>query len=111
MKAIFPMEIDCDLLELVHLSNSLRMLPGAESLKQEDVVETNAQINVLLNQASVKMEEVCGTISSYGRPIMEVTSQFLYRGTYTHYENTFLRRIATPSKCICHIAETPLPFA
>ncbi|PUU81782.1 fatty acid synthase beta subunit dehydratase [Tuber borchii] len=96
IKAIFPKAIDGDLLKLVHLSNSFRMLPGAEPLKKDDVVETRAQINAVLNQVSGKMVEVCGTISRDGRPIMEVTSQFLYRGTYTDYENTFQRKIETP---------------
>ena len=27
---------------------------------------------------------------------MEVTSQFLYRGTYTNYENTLQREVETP---------------
>ena len=27
---------------------------------------------------------------------MEVTSRFLYRGTYTDYENTFQRKVETP---------------
>ena len=50
IKAIFPKAIDGDLLKLVHLSNSFRMLPGAEPLKKDDVVETRAQINAVLNQ-------------------------------------------------------------
>ena len=29
-------------------------------------------------------------------PVMEVTSQFLYRGTYTDYENKFQRKVETP---------------
>ena len=42
------------------------------------------------------MVEVCGTIVRDGEPVMEVTSQFLYRGTYLDYENTFQRKIETP---------------
>lgn len=96
MKAIFPRAIDGDLLRLVHLSNSFRMLPGAEPLKKDDTVHTKAQINCVLNQSSGKLVEVCGTISKENRPVMEVVSQFLYRGTYTDYENTFQRKIETP---------------
>jgi len=90
-KPIFPKAIDGDLLKLVHLSNSFRMLPGAEPLKKGDVVNTTAQINAVLNQDSGKMVEVCGTITRDGHPVMEVTSQFLYRGVYEDYENTFQR--------------------
>ncbi|RAL60291.1 hypothetical protein DID88_000069 [Monilinia fructigena] len=45
---------------------------------------------------SGKMVEVCGTITREGRPVMEVTSQFLYRGAYTDFENTFQRKTETP---------------
>ncbi|KAL2114301.1 hypothetical protein VUR80DRAFT_9523 [Thermomyces stellatus] len=97
-KPIFPRKIDGDLLKLVHLSNAFRMMPGAEPLKKGDVVHTTAQINAVLNQDSGKMVEVCGTIFREGEAVMEVTSQFLYRGTYTDYENTFQRKIETPVK-------------
>ncbi|KZF21194.1 fatty acid synthase subunit beta dehydratase [Xylona heveae TC161] len=95
-KPIFPKAIDGDLLKLVHLSNGFRMLPGAEPLKKGDVLDTNAQVNAVINQASGKLVEVCGTITRDGKPIMEVTSQFLYRGTYTDFENTFQRKTETP---------------
>lgn len=95
-KPIFPRTIDGDLLKLVHLSNQFRMLPGAEPLKKGDEVSTTAQINAVINQESGKMVEVCGTIVRDGEAVMEVTSQFLYRGAYTDYENTFQRKIETP---------------
>ncbi|RMZ83358.1 hypothetical protein DV737_g1656, partial [Chaetothyriales sp. CBS 132003] len=95
-KPIFPRAIDGDLLKLVHLSNGFRMLPGAEPLKVGDEVHTSARINAVINQDAGKMVEVCGTITRRGRPIMEVTSQFLYRGSYTDYEKTFQRKDETP---------------
>ncbi|EHL02144.1 putative Fatty acid synthase subunit beta [Glarea lozoyensis 74030] len=103
-KPIFPRTIDGDLLKLVHLSNGFRMLPGAEPLKKGDEVETTAQINAVINQASGKMVEVCGTITREGKPVMEVTSQFLYRGAYTDFENTFQRKVETPMQV--HLATT-----
>ncbi|KAI9832727.1 MAG: beta subunit of fatty acid synthetase [Phylliscum demangeonii] len=96
IKPIFPKAVDGDLLKLVHLSNGYRMLPGAEPLKKGDVVSTTAQINAIINQDSGKMVEVCGTITRQGEPVMEVISQFLYRGTYTDYENTFQRKNERP---------------
>lgn len=95
-KPIFPRIIDGDLLKLVHLSNGFRMVPGAEPLKVGDVLETTAQINAIINQDSGKMVEVCGTIKRGGQPVMHVTSQFLYRGTYTDYETTFQRKEEVP---------------
>ena len=95
-KPIFPRAIDGDLLKLVHLSNGFRMIPGAEPLKVGDELSTTAQINAVLNQDSGKMVEVCGTITRKGRPVMQVTSQFLYRGAYDDYESTFQRKEETP---------------
>ncbi|KAI9818700.1 MAG: beta subunit of fatty acid synthetase [Thelocarpon impressellum] len=103
-KPIFPKAIDGDLLKLVHLSNGFRMLPGAEPLKKGDEVDTTAQINAVINQDSGKMVEVCGTITRGGQPVMEVTSQFLYRGAYSDFENTFQRKTETPMQV--HLAST-----
>ena len=103
-KPIFPKAIDGDLLKLVHLSNGFRMLPGAEPLKKGDVVDTTAQINAVLNQDSGKMVEVCGTITRDGEPVMEVTSQFLYRGAYSDFENTFQRKDEVPMQV--HLASS-----
>jgi fatty acid synthase subunit beta len=103
-KPIFPRTIDGDLLKLVHLSNQFRMIDGAEPLKKGDEVSTTAQINAIINQDSGKMVEVCGTIVRDGEPVMEVTSQFLYRGSYTDYENTFQRKVETPMQI--HLATT-----
>ena len=95
-KPIFPRAIDGDLLKLVHMSNGFRMVPGAEPLKKGDVVSTSAQINSVINQDSGKMVEVCGTIKRDSEPVMVVTTQFLYRGTYTDFEKTFQRKDETP---------------
>lgn len=95
-KPTFPRAIDGDLLKLVHLSNGFRMIPGAEPIKKGDLLETKAQVNAVINQDSGKMLEVCGTIKRDGQPIMEVTTQFLYRGVYTDFENTFQRKDETP---------------
>ncbi|KAK7745758.1 beta subunit of fatty acid synthetase [Diatrype stigma] len=103
-KPIFPRLIDGDLLKLVHLSNGFRMLPGAEPLKKGDHVKTTARINAVVNQESGKMVEVCGTIYRDGKAVMEVTSQFLYRGAYTDFENTFQRKVETPMQV--HLATT-----
>lgn len=95
-KPIFPREIDGDLLKLVHLSNGFRMLPGAEPIKRGDVLDSTAQVNAVINQDSGKMVEICGTITRAGQPIMQVITQFLYRGVYDDFENTFQRKDETP---------------
>ncbi|KAK5005579.1 beta subunit of fatty acid synthetase, partial [Cryomyces antarcticus] len=103
-KPIFPRAIDGDLLKLVHLSNGFRMLPGATPLKKGDVLDTTAEVNAVINQEAGKMVEVCGTITRDGEPVMEVTSQFLYRGAYIDYENTFQRKTETPMQL--HLASS-----
>ena len=95
-KPIFPRSIDGDLLKLVHLSNGFRMIPGAEPLKKGDIVETTALINAVINQDSGKKVEVCGTIKRNGKPVMVVTTQFLYRGAYSDFGNTFERKDEVP---------------
>lgn len=96
MMAIFPETVDGDLLKLVHLSNGYRMIPGAEPLQKDDVVSSDAVIKAVLNQPSGKMVEVVGTIYRDSKPVMEVTSQFLYRGEYVDFENTFQKVTEDP---------------
>ncbi|KAL4959185.1 tetrafunctional fatty acid synthase subunit FAS1 [Aspergillus stella-maris] len=103
-KPIFPRTIDGDLLKLVHLSNGFRMVPGAQPLKVGDVLDTAAQINSIVNEDSGKIVEVCGTIKRNGEAIMHVTSQFLYRGAYTDFENTFQRKDEVPMQV--HLASS-----
>ncbi|ORX59428.1 fatty acid synthase [Hesseltinella vesiculosa] len=96
IKAIFPRDIDGDLLKLVHLSNGFRMLEGGELLSVGDVVDTYAKINAIVNNDSGKMVEVKGVIVRQGKPVMEVTSQFLYRGDFTDFEHTFEHKVEVP---------------
>lgn len=96
IKAIFPKVIDGDLLKLVHLSNGFRVLNSGDLLSVGDVVDTYAQINAILNTDSGKMIEVKGVIVRDNKPVLEVTSQFLYRGQFNDYEHTFQRTVETP---------------
>ncbi|KAG0311839.1 beta subunit of fatty acid synthetase, partial [Dissophora globulifera] len=89
IQAIFPKSIDGDLLKLVHLSNGFRMIDGAESLKQGDIVDTVAEIKAVINNDSGKLVKVKGVVLRDGKAVMEVTSEFLYRGVFTDYDNTF----------------------
>lgn len=89
IKAIFPKSIDGDLLKLVHMSNGYRMIPGAKPLQVGDVISSSAIIKSVVNQSSGKVVEVVGTLKREGKPVMEVTSSFFYRGSYIDFENTF----------------------
>lgn len=96
IKAIFPKVIDGDILRLVHLQNGFKMLPGAEPLRKGDKVTTSASLKSVVIQPSGKIVEVCGVLSREGQAVMEVTSQFLYRGQFTDYANCFERKTETP---------------
>jgi 3-oxoacyl-ACP reductase-like protein/enoyl reductase-like protein/malonyl CoA-acyl carrier protein transacylase/acyl dehydratase len=96
MKAIFPKVIDGDLLRLVHLGNGFRLLEGSDLLQVGDVVDTYANINAIVNTDSGKMIEVKGVIVRDSKPVLEVTSQFLYRGDFNDFKHTFERKVETP---------------
>ncbi|WVQ81978.1 hypothetical protein IAT38_004105 [Cryptococcus sp. DSM 104549] len=89
MKAIFPSDIDGDLLKLVHLSNGFRMVDGVAPLKAGDACSAEARVVSVNNSDSGKTVKVKGYVLRGGEPVIEVTSSFLYRGRFTDYENTF----------------------
>ena len=88
MQAIFPDAVDGDL-ELVHLSNGFRMVPGAHGLQVGDVCRAESKIVSVINSDSGKTVKVKGVVLRDGVPVVEVTSAFLYRGQFTDYINTF----------------------
>ena len=98
MRPLFSETIDCDLLSLVHLSNSFRMLPHVDNLVEGDLVQTTSHVTAIINQESGKMVEIVGTITKAGKPIIELVSQFLYRGNFDDYENTFESKTEEPTE-------------
>lgn len=109
MKPIFPSTIDGDLLKLVHLSNGFRVLPNAPTLAPGDIVTSTSRIESVTNAPSGKTVSVRGTVylvssssekgkdaASTRTPVLEVTSSFLYRGSFTDYSQTF-SRISSPT--------------
>lgn len=93
-KAIFPSAINGDLLKLVHLSNEFAMRPNAQPLKNGDYVEARASIKRVSITPAGKVVEVKGTLylgenGKFDRPVIDVSSQFLYRGHFTDYDQTF----------------------
>ena len=95
-KPLFLKAMDGDLSKLVHLSSGFEMLPEASPLKLGDVLESASRVKAILIQDSGKMVEVTGTIKREGKPIMKVKAQYLYRGSYSDYENTFQRKQEVP---------------
>ncbi|CDK24222.1 unnamed protein product [Kuraishia capsulata CBS 1993] len=96
MKSIFPKTVDGDILRLVHLSNSYKMFPNAAPLKKGDVVSTTSEVSSVVNAENGKTVEVVGTLFRDGEKVMEVASQFFYRGKYLDFENTFQNKPEDP---------------
>ncbi|MCJ1378643.1 beta subunit of fatty acid synthetase [Xylographa soralifera] len=91
MKPLFAREIDCDILKLVHLSNGFKMMDGASPIEEGDVLNTITRVVTLVNQNAGKLVKVEGHIFKDGKPVIEITSEFLIRGTYDDNEDTFER--------------------
>lgn len=72
------------------------MIPGAEPLKKGDNVYSTATLRSVVNQDGGKVVSVTGVISRDGQSVMEVTSEFFYRGNYNDFENTFERKVEDP---------------
>ncbi|ODO06611.1 hypothetical protein I350_03968 [Cryptococcus amylolentus CBS 6273] len=89
MKAIFPDDIDGDLLKLVHLSNGFRVMEGVAPLRAGDVCSAEARVVSVINSDSGKTVKVKGYVLRAGEPVIEISSSFLYRGKFVDYENTF----------------------
>ncbi|KAF5337910.1 hypothetical protein D9758_013124 [Tetrapyrgos nigripes] len=89
IKAIFPTAIDGDILKLVHLSNSFRMVKGAQPLKVGDVCRSEGKIVSVVNGNAGKIVRVKGHVIRDNAKVVEVVSAFLFRGNFTDFENTF----------------------
>ncbi|GMM50358.1 tetrafunctional fatty acid synthase subunit [Starmerella bacillaris] len=95
-KGIFPNEIDGDLLKLVHLSNRFSMVPGAQPIKKGQEVYAKASIAKVVITPAGKVVDVRGTIYTGDKPVITVSSQFLYRGSFNDYDLTFEKIDETP---------------
>ncbi|KAF7591456.1 hypothetical protein BBP40_001559 [Aspergillus hancockii] len=89
MKPLFSHELDVDLLTLVHLTNGFRIPADAEPIQAGAVLETQSRIQAITIEEAGKLVEVRGDVYHEGKVVLELTSQFLYRGTHTDWENTF----------------------
>ncbi|KAJ2759646.1 fatty acid synthase alpha subunit Lsd1, partial [Coemansia nantahalensis] len=88
-KTILPKIVDGDVLNLVHMSNGFRMVDGAEPLRAGDVVESRARIVEVTNEETGKRSLIRGHVIRDGKPVVEVTTSFFYRGAFTDYAKTF----------------------
>ena len=106
MKAIFPKAINGEFLNLVHLSNKFTLINDAKPLSSFDLIESNAEILAIRNEPAGRVVEVGAIIERNEIPVLELVSEFLFRGTYSDFEVCFEKRnelkmivdIDTPAK-------------
>ncbi|KAH8682573.1 acyl transferase domain-containing protein [Xylariales sp. PMI_506] len=94
VKPLFLDFLDVDYLKLVHLFNSFRVV--GDRLQAGDEVDSVSHVTAIINQPSGKMVEVTCTVQKSGVPAVEIVTRFLFRGSYTDYENTFQRTQEAP---------------
>ncbi|KAJ2598230.1 fatty acid synthase alpha subunit Lsd1 [Coemansia sp. RSA 1721] len=97
-KTILPQIVDGDVLNLVHMSNGFRMVDGAEPLKAGDVVESKAKIVEVTNEETGKRSRIKGHVYRDGKPVVEITTSFFYRGAFTDFANTYRNVDEQPSR-------------
>ncbi|ODA76460.1 hypothetical protein RJ55_07729 [Drechmeria coniospora] len=99
MRAIFPSVIDGDFLQLVHLSNKFEVINDSAPLCQDDQVNTCAKLMAIRNEAAGRVVKIEATVERKGTPIIQLVSEFLFRGCYTD-EGICFEIQAQPGMCI-----------
>ncbi|KAE8356277.1 acyl transferase domain-containing protein [Aspergillus coremiiformis] len=85
------MDLEGDLLRLVHRSNTSAYTPGAAPLRLGETVSSQARVQAVYLEDSGKVIVVEGRIIRSGEHVMTVTSTFLFRGAAKKVTNTFRR--------------------
>ena len=104
-KPLFLKAMDGDLSKLVHLSSGFEMVSESSPLKLGDVLESASRVEAILIQDLGKTVKVTGTMNRGDLPIMKVKAQYLYRGSYSDYENTFQRKHEVPMTLLMRSAK------
>ncbi|KAJ1899342.1 fatty acid synthase alpha subunit Lsd1, partial [Kickxella alabastrina] len=97
-KTILPQIVDGDVLNLVHMSNGFRMVDGAEPLKAGDIVESKAKIIEVTIEETGKRSRIRGHVYRDGKPVVEITTSFFYRGAFTDFADTYRNIDEQPSR-------------
>ncbi|KAI9173008.1 fatty acid synthase alpha subunit Lsd1 [Blastocladiella emersonii ATCC 22665] len=81
--------IDRDLLKLVHLSNSFKVLVPGLLVYAGDKIETQAKVISMTNTPTAKKITVKDTLARDGTALVKVTLAFFVRGAFNNYHRTF----------------------
>lgn len=86
---------DADLLSLVHLSNSFKLVDGATPLRAGDVCSAKASVQSIKITDTGKSVAVRGTVlreeDGMMKPTIEVISSFFFRGRFNDFAGCFER--------------------
>lgn len=93
IKSLFIESIDANLLELVHLSNAFKRLSHSEFFVEGQQIHSKMHIEEIAFTESGQRVTVTGTLSTAGTAVVELTSQFLFRGhTKSSNSSSYLRQ-------------------
>ena len=79
MGALLQQRVDADMLRLVHLSNSYRVLDDSAPLREGDECVTSAEVIKRRIQGTGLCVGVEATVKRAGKDVLLLTSEFLYR--------------------------------
>ena len=96
VRALFAKCIGGNLLSLVHMGNSFRVLQRGLMIKEGDELSSVGEVTSVQNDNDNKVVVVKGTISRRGEKVIEIVSRFLYRGEGSDWGNTFSHEMHQP---------------
>ncbi|KAL3426493.1 Fatty acid synthase subunit beta 1 [Phlyctema vagabunda] len=82
MKSVFAPAVDAHFLDLVHLSNELIMLSDSISLTEGVALSSSAQVTAIRDESMGRIVRVDATITMGKVPVVQITSEFLFRHKY-----------------------------
>ncbi|RFU28596.1 hypothetical protein B7463_g7748, partial [Scytalidium lignicola] len=96
VKALFLPPIDGDFFTLSILSTEFRIFDGVDPLQVGHLVKTTVQIMAITNETFGKVVHVCAHIFRNDVKVMEVSMEFVFRGVYSDFQNTFQQEFEPP---------------
>ncbi|KAE8167417.1 acyl transferase domain-containing protein [Aspergillus tamarii] len=83
------LEIEGDLLRLVHRSNKTAYTRGAAPLRLGETVSSQARVQAVYIEDSGKVVVIESRIVRSGEHVLTITSTFLFRGSFDNVQDTF----------------------
>ncbi|KAJ2806670.1 fatty acid synthase alpha subunit Lsd1 [Coemansia guatemalensis] len=88
-KCLMSPVCDGDLTSLVHLSNEFRVVPGAQPIRPDEQLTSEAQITEVLDSASGRTVRVKGHVIRASQPVIAIDTSFFFRNHLPDYVSNF----------------------